>query len=600
MLIQKILFPCPEVCDEWEMYFRGVSGQRCTKEGIQLKKGETLSLETYFNAFSIGKWVTYTRIGNLSLELDFCGKIKVRGYHAQGSVYQEPNPEDNMKQCYFYGKARRDEIEIETEAREDGCTVNFPLQYKEGIVYVILEAEEDTVFYGGGYHSQCREKNDVTLALGICTFKREEFLKKNVNLVLSEIIHNADSPLYNRLEIYISDNGQTVPLDTFPEEKVHLYPNRNVGGAGGFTRDMIEALFKRKDSPFTHMILMDDDIILDCNVLERTYAFLQLMKEEYRNAMLGGELFELDERYLQFEAGASFRKTVIQSYHQKWDMRIPDAVSANEIESPLNFCGWWYCCIPVTFIRKDNLPIPVFIHRDDVEYGMRNEENGTILLNGICVWHPQGPNKAPVAMNYYDVRNDLIAMCDSPTRATKGEIMNNITRAVLGNILRYRYQVIACIFKGLDDFYAGPEYLMKLDPVENHKNLAVYNYQAEPLSPDLRPEDIRHELVEDQKGHVFLRAALSCWLLPSRDETRISGDRDIGCAFRARRIYFVDEVHQEGILVEKSYKRAFALFFRYLRIMFIIFTKHEKIMKKWREKKAEYTSLEFWEKYLQI
>ena len=76
--------------------------------------------------------------------------------------------------------------------------------------------------------------------------------------------------------------------------------------------------------------------------------------------------------------------------------------------------------------------------------------------------------------------------------------------------------------------------------------------------------------------------------------------KDIGCAFRSRIIYFLDEERGEGILVEKSYKEAFRIFFKYLRVMFLIFTKHEKMMGKWKNKKQQYTNLEFWEKYLDI
>lgn len=600
MLIQKLLFPEKEICSEWEMYVRGMEEQDVDAGNtvVSIKKGQTVSLETYFNAFSTCKWVKYTSIKTLSLKIRMKGEAKIQAYHAVGKVHHVRDPRDNTKERYEYDAAFRETADAEIRRTEDGYTINFHTLYREGIVYIDIQAEEDLILEEGGYYTEAEMVNPVDLALGICTFKREEFLKRNVNLLLEKAIGNEESPLCGHLEVYISDNGQTVPKDLFASDKIHLFYNRNVGGAGGFTRDMIEALYHRNPSPFTHMILMDDDIILDCNVLERTYAFLQLLRKEFSGAMLGGELFELDKRYLQFEAGAAFRGTVIQSFNQDWDMRKGDAVSANEIENPVNFCGWWYCCIPAAFVRENNLPIPVFIHRDDVEYGVRNEKAGTILLNGICVWHPQGPNKAPVSMNYYDVRNDLIAMCASPDRATRGQVMNHITRGVLGNMLRYRYQVIDCMFKGLEDFYRGPEFLMRLDPVENHKKLAVYNYQFEKAT-GIKDEEVKHELAEEMKGHVFLWAAL-CWLLPSKNEVRISGYKDIGCAFRARRIYFLDEERGEGILVEKSYKEAFRIFFKYLRVMFLIFTKHEKMMGKWKNKKQQYTNLEFWEKYLDI
>ncbi len=598
MIVQKILFPEEDICSEWEMYFHGGARTNDKADEIFLRAGEELSLETYFNAFSVCKWKKYTRLGDLTLRLYVRGRVGIRAFHAVGSAYHEGDPRDNTKDVYLYREARREEIAVERRQTEDGCELTFPQLYDEGIVYVTIQAEEDAVFYGGHYMTTESKTNRVDLALCICTFKREEFLKRNVEKIRTQILESPASPLYGHTQVFISDNGQTLPTDAFANPLIHLYPNKNAGGAGGFTRTMIESVLRGEDSPFTHVVLMDDDIVLDRNVLERNYLFLCLLKEEYAGAMVGGELFELDKRYLQFEAGAAFRGTVIQSYNQRWDMRKRDAVSANEIENPMNFNGWWYCCVPTEYVRH-NLPIPVFIHRDDVEFGARNEKEGTILLNGICVWHPQGPNKAPVAMNYYDVRNDLIAMCDLPDRASRGQVMGHITRSTLGNILRYRYRVIDCVFHGLADFYRGPEYFMQLDPVENHKQLARYNYRTQPLPDTIAEEEILHEKAEDMKGHVFLRAAL-CWLLPSKDETRISGLEDIGCAFRARRICFVDEIRKEVIVTEKSYREAFRCFGGYLKAMATIFFRHETMMKRWAEKKPEYTSRTFWESYLEI
>ena len=51
MIIQPLLFPKQEVCPEQKMYYR--------------IKEDKISLETYFNAFSIGKWKKYTDLDNL-------------------------------------------------------------------------------------------------------------------------------------------------------------------------------------------------------------------------------------------------------------------------------------------------------------------------------------------------------------------------------------------------------------------------------------------------------------------------------------------------------------------------------------------------------
>ena len=627
MVIQKILFPREEVCNEWEMFFHSreikkecpvkitarrferpegdmlqkrneLYEKRFKKGAFIIPKGDKVSLQSYFNAFSIGKWRKYTFIKDLTLHLKLEGKAKIKAFNAIGSSYHEGEPTDDTKDRYYFRKAARREIDVKVTQCKDGVNVTFPnLDYK-GIIYIKIEALEDVKLYGGEYITNTAKSNDVNLALCICTFKREEFVTRNVNQVIDGIINNPKSVMKDNVEVFVSDNGNTLPEDTFTCNKVHLYPNRNVGGAGGFTRDMIEAVLHRKNHNLSHVILMDDDIVLDSEVLERTYLFLKFLRSYYSKAMIGGELFELDRRYLQFEAGASYRQVVIQSYNQNWDMRNPDAVAANEVENPMNFNGWWYCCIPVSYVREDNLPLPVFIHRDDVEYGMRNEDNGTILLNGISVWHPQGPGKASVAMNYYDVRNDLICMCDKKDAPTAYEVMNHITRGVIGNMLRYRYQVIDCIFYALRDYYKGPSYFMKLDPIDNHKELAGFNYEfSEPTGIDL--SKMKDEKAKDLPDDIYLKSAL-CWLLPSRNYTRICSLEDVGLAYRARHVYLYDENRKAGFMTTKSYKEAFRIFREYIKVMLMIALKHERVTKQWADRKKEYTSLSYWEKYLNL
>ncbi|MFQ9704642.1 MAG: hypothetical protein ACLR0U_26825 [Enterocloster clostridioformis] len=40
------------------------------------------------------------------------------------------------------------------------------------------------------------------------------------------------------------------------------------------------------------------------------------------------------------------------------------------------YSGWWCCCFSLNVVRSDNMPIPLFIHRDDIEFGLRNAKYG--------------------------------------------------------------------------------------------------------------------------------------------------------------------------------------------------------------------------------
>ena len=103
-------------------------------------------------------------------------------------------------------------------------------------------------------------KNEVKIALNICTFQREEFIHRNLSLLQASDFFNPDNPqYYGRLHIFVVDNGSSLQL---PESLyVHCIYNRNTGGSGGFQRG-IEEIRKRNEG-FTHVIFMDDDVAFD-------------------------------------------------------------------------------------------------------------------------------------------------------------------------------------------------------------------------------------------------------------------------------------------------------------------------------------------------
>lgn len=639
MIIQKLLAPKKETCADVGMYFRYVDAngmdtvtypyedrstlfQKTMQEPenadvesfpLVISDGKTLSFETYFNAFSIGKWRKYTTLSHLMLTFVTNESAVVRAYHALGSVDLDRMPDEMCQRDenvypLLYVDRREISCEKKEEVSGDGkikTTISFPNLPEEGIIYITIAPEDGTselLFYGGAYETNaCEERlQTVELALGICTFQREEFLQRNVAIVKEHIMDNPDSPLANHVEIYISDNGQSVNPETFSDARIHLFPNKNLGGAGGFTRTMIEALFRREHSPFTHMILMDDDIVLSPEVLERTYAFLRMMKAEYHDCMIGGEMFMLSLRYKQYEAGARWRGTIVNFYNRMWDLRRQDCVACNEVENPINYSGWWYSVIPTSIITKDNLPLPFFIHYDDMEYGVRNEKNGTILLNGICVWHPQGINKAAARMTYYDFRNMRIGMAGTAGCATAAQDVRQLTNRVVGELNRYRYEEAEICFAALEDFYRGPEPFLALDPIEKHAQLASYNYTYEPLEAYGLTEDMVEKNGFNSHFIAWNLWGIIRWLLPATRDMKVAGIEDSGIGFGARHVFHYDAEKKMGFLTTKSYRRGWADFVRYYKIVWMIRKNHNRVMEEWAKAKEEMKTLEFWERYLGI
>lgn len=612
MLIQHILFTPQYLSEEPELFFQGLDSQNVSEDKVFIPSGATVSLETYFNAFSVGKWVEYTKLDNLALHLEIQGDVEIKAYHAEGFVNSEYlkggkvglSTEEYHKivnsQAY---SATREEASYSVVRDGDCYTVKFDKLYKNGIVYVTVQANTDAIFYGGGYESAVDEKtlSKVKLAVGICTFKREEEVTRNINCILDKIILNTESPLHDKLEVYVADNGQTLDKESFNSDKIHLFSNPNLGGAGGFARTMIEAMVYDKTKDFTHLILMDDDIILYPAVLERAYYLLQLLKPEYHKAILGAGMFLDDQASVQQEIGAEYRDSVTwigRANHKFFDMKNPDAVSANEVINKTNYTGWWFASIPKAVATADNLPMPYFIHYDDAEYGLRNVKNGQLFINGVCVWHPAPANKGPLWIAYYNVRNRLITMFSySISKKSLVKYIMSSTKLFLFQITRYEYNRARLMLQALQDFLKGPETFIKLDALGLHETLLKNKITY------ITPEEVGvdRKAIVSRHHKNFLIAGLVqmfCNLLPAKNKVLAVNGKYYNIPYRAKKLYIYDDKIDKGYVLERNQKTFFKLLFNYIMTVWALFWGFDKLLHDWQEAKPTLTSLPFWEKYL--
>ncbi len=622
MKIQPLLFPSKDICDIEQMYFR--------------RNGNLLSLETYFNAFSIGKWHHYTSIDNLTMCIRTQHDISIRCFNSVGITLDGCNRFADVQtpvDMSAYVRVTRQEIPVNITHTGDIYYINFPdtspdKMPLDGILYAEMTFPFDISGWDidklidGWYETDSIPVNEPDIALGICTYKREKFLLRNINAIISDIISNPDSPMYGKLDVYISDNAGTITPDFFQftsthvSDSIHIFSNKNTGGAGGFTRTMLEAVIDEKERHFTHLLLMDDDIILDTAVIERTYLLLAYLKEEFQSNMLGASMLDLDRKYLQIEKGARIDSYAYTFYHKFFDLRTADLVSANEYMENAAYSGWWYCCIPTTHIRPDNLPLPMFLHYDDVEYGTRTDIS-PILLNGICVWHPPAVSKGAASIEYYDIRNALIFQAADKKRNIDAlHTLLHISFLSVGELVRYRYNVSDARLMGYEDFHKGPDYLMQTDPTKKHASLGSLNYQfISPEEAGINAVDIERLLKKaaanldsaDNKAIPSVKTTLLkyllcilCHILPPLGGTKICNADTPWLPYFARRVYVYSPSLKKGYIVTRSYRRFFSGIGRYLRASFHILKNFKKDTAGWSNKIPYITSQEFWEKYLKL
>lgn len=558
MILQNILFPTTETCTEDLLYFRLPPGGERYAWGtncLEIAKGEHVHFDTYFNGFSLEKWLKYTNVKKISVTLRIEGAIRVtlrRKERVFGNVLI-----DNIGE--FICKSKRGQIEEFTLTYESQSALGMYCFSLEGL-------DKHSCFHGGYYGADVTEKDvrPVKIGLNICTYKRERFVAKNVVALRKNFLENPESYMFDKLEVFISDNAQTLPLADFNTDKVHTVYNKNVGGAGGFTRGMIEISNVREAKKITHILVMDDDVIIEPESIFRTVTFLSVVKEQYKDIFVGGAMLRLDNQYIQTESGAVWNKGSLISLKSGMDLRECEACLYNETEEKAEFSAWWYCAFPVEVVTDKNLPMPIFIRGDDVEYGLRNMKY-LALMNGICVWHEPFENKYASSMYYYILRNRLIdnALHDSVMK--KEKFIEEMRWQVMREVELYRYKNARLLMRGVEDYFRGVDWLRAADGEKLHKDIMAAGYKLQyieeldiPFSYPKYEWAMNQPEVNSRKHRLAYKYAINGTLLsPTQEEVIIPTvtARPIN-VFRAKSVLNYDYASRKGFITERDPEEA--------------------------------------------
>jgi len=175
MILQELLFPNSQLGAQQEMYFRTEGSYDESAQAVSLRKGQTLSSDTYFNSFSIEKWMKYTILSDLSLELKLRGSFRAELMNL------------TLKQKEIVSS-----VLSETAVSGD---VSLPMPADasaKGIYCFRLTALEDGCMYLGGRYAASADETSlrpVDIAIDICTFKREPFIERNLKLLNDSICY---------------------------------------------------------------------------------------------------------------------------------------------------------------------------------------------------------------------------------------------------------------------------------------------------------------------------------------------------------------------------------------------------------------------------
>ncbi len=435
--LQRIIFPDESRIEDAELFFRcsGSARRAAIKNGcLELEPGQTLDLCTFFNAFSFRKWTNAANIGRIGIQLRGEGRITavISGYSVRNDRFELQSSEMDLKTA--------DTIWLENLTQHEDLAT----------LAVDIIAGSTARLDPSQWVTDSAPQRNISIAAVVTTFKREKMAERAIRKFETSILPD---PASHTGHLFVIDNGQSLQTDT--TDAVSVIPNKNLGGAGGFTRGLLTA---QDQSGFTHVLFMDDDADCHPESVRRTAALLSYAKNE--NAAVSGAMFLSDRRTIQHEKSAVFAlsgrkgKAITQVGH-KSNLAQPAEVVQNDLDDIGNFGGWWFFCFPID--KVETLPFPFFVRGDDIEFSLANNFD-ILTLNGIASWCEDFAQKWKPSTTYLAHRAELAI---SALHASE-ERMQRHAEQILKMALRagrvFDYQDMEALIAAMTDFLEGPRF----------------------------------------------------------------------------------------------------------------------------------------------
>ncbi len=480
-VVQQVLTPFEDMPPG--LYFRTDDSLAQTAfdrgSGFNLATGQSLNFDSYFNAFFVGAWGKINFTEKLGLRVSLTGAARVDVY-----CMTAERSEKHLQTVEVAGSTAPQTVWFAGDAPPDDHL--SPTRY-----WFVVTAHEATELDDIAYVSAAPPNQSVALSLGLCTFNRERALAQNLDR-LFDFRHF----LPELTDVFLVNQGAPMRdkgvLAAKSKIGADFVEQSNLGGCGGFTRTMLQAT-DRSATP-SHHLLMDDDVVLDPRMIRRALDFLKFCPPD---KVIGGSMLEMQHPELLWEAGAKIGAFwTINSLGSGLDLRRVASLNALADFPTPDYNAWWFCIIPTACIQEIGLPLPVFLHGDDIEYGCRLQRQGfeTISPPGLAVWHETFAYKTRDWIFYYDFRNTLI----NSTLHTELEPPLDalvILGAVMTELLSHKYRAAEAMIAAVRDFLRGPNTLFLQDPDALHEallsTLAKYDDNAEipPHYPALTDND---------------------------------------------------------------------------------------------------------------
>lgn len=442
----------PLYLDEPET-LHGRTAEVTSRSTVILPPACQLSFATYFNAFPASYWKRWTRVEEVALRLTVRGSGRVDLYRSKS----------NGDVVHLEGKqfdAVADPIQLEFRESlapfEDGGWVWFDVATERGSLTVT-----DAAWI-------VDEPLPVRpLAVAITTFNRPaDCVTALAALAEEQAVLDVVAKVFvvDQGSVKVRDHQRFADVAAQLADRLVVIDQENLGGSGGFTRGMLEAL---RTTGIEHVMLMDDDVRLEPDSVLRAHAFASATSSP---VIVGAQMLNLQVRSQLHAMGeivdlrTSFWRPAPGSVYEhdfaKLTLRNQRLLHAR-IHSTYN--GWWMCLFPREILERTGLPLPLFIKWDDAEYALRAAECGfpTVTLPGCAIWHMPWTDKDDATdwTAYFHLRNRLITLALHSTYDVRRAIVQDGFRTTFKHLMAMEYSTVALHHKSIEDFLAGPERL---------------------------------------------------------------------------------------------------------------------------------------------
>ena len=285
-LLSRVILPRPgEPLDVRKLYIEEseTNARRAhapTRTTLEIGTESEVSFATYFNAFPASYWRRWSTLESVVLRVELTGSARVDVYRTKatgaritvgGAPVSSPDP----------STPAWTEFEIGLDPFEDG-----------GWIWFDITTDSAVTLHSAGWYAPVEAPGRADIAVGIPTFNRpSDCVSALAALTSDELVDNVIGA------VIVSDQGNRKAVD-HPDfaaaaeklgDRLSIHNQPNLGGSGGYSRVMYEAL---KNTDCEQILFMDDDIRIEPDSILRALALNRFAKTP---TLIGGQMLNLQE-----------------------------------------------------------------------------------------------------------------------------------------------------------------------------------------------------------------------------------------------------------------------------------------------------------------